>query len=244
MIERLDRIARGLRPAQVVAAALALVAVVGAADHASGFELSLSVLYLAPIALAAWYAGRRAGLAIALLSALAWLAADAGAGHHYSHPAIVLWNTLVRAAIFVIVADLLAALNAQLGAARRMARSDGLTGIANRRAFDEQLQHALALAARMGHPLTLAYIDVDDLKRLNDRDGHAAGDRALKAVARTLGQAMCRTDTAARLGGDEFALRLPIADRLGAESAIEKACCALAVALQAEGLGAAAASAR
>jgi diguanylate cyclase (GGDEF)-like protein len=237
VLERLDRLARGLRRAQIVAAALVLLALVGALDRASGYELSLSVLYLAPVALATWYAGEAAGLAIALASALVWLAADAGAGHRYSHPAILLWNTLVRAAIFVIVADLLAALHTQLTSARLMARIDALTGTANRRAFDEQLEHALALSARLGHPLTLAYLDLDDLKRLNDREGHAAGDRALMVVGRTLGEAMRRTDTVARLGGDEFALLLPDTDRAGAESVIQKARRALDAALHAERLG-------
>jgi diguanylate cyclase (GGDEF)-like protein len=236
VFERFDRIAGALRRWQVLAAALTLLALVGIVDRASGYELSLSVLYLVPIAFASWYAGRGVGWAIALVSGLVWLGADLGAGHRYSHSYVMVWNTLVRVSIFVIVADLLARLKAQLVAARQLARSDGLTGIANRRAFDEQLQHALALSARMGQPLTLAYIDVDDLKRLNDRDGHDAGDRALTVVARTLGEAMRRTDTAARLGGDEFALLLPNTGRAGAESVIGKARGALAQGLRAEGL--------
>ncbi|HUJ88250.1 MAG TPA: GGDEF domain-containing protein [Burkholderiales bacterium] len=175
MLEKLDRVARRLQPAQIIAAALALLALIGVADRLTGFEISLTILYLAPIGLATWYAGRAAGLRLAVIAALVWLAADLSAGHRYSHPLIVLWNTLMRIGMFVIVADLLATVKAQLAAAR-----------------DAQA-------------LTLAYIDVDDLKQLNDRDGHDTGDRALQVVARTLGEAMRRTDTAARLGGDEFA---------------------------------------
>jgi K+-sensing histidine kinase KdpD len=139
VFERFDRIAGALRRWQVLAAALTLLALVGIVDRASGYELSLSVLYLVPIAFASWYAGRGVGWAIALVSGLVWLGADLGAGHRYSHSYVMVWNTLVRVSIFVIVADLLARLKAQLVAARQLARSDGLTGIANRRAFDEQL---------------------------------------------------------------------------------------------------------
>jgi diguanylate cyclase (GGDEF)-like protein len=175
-------------------------------------------------------------VAVALLAGLAWLAADLSAGQRLAQPLVMAWDTLMRIALLVIVAELLAALSAQLATARRLARLDSLTGIANRRAFDEQLQYGLALAARDGQPLSLAYIDVDDLKRLNDRDGHAAGDRALAVVGRTLGESVRRTDTVGRLGGDEFAVLLPNTDLAGAQSVIDKARSALAAALQAERL--------
>ncbi len=236
MLEPLDRLARAQPPARIVAVALGLLALIALLDRATGAELSLSILYLAPVALATWYAGEAAGVAVALLAGLAWLAADLSAGQRLAQPLVMAWDTLMRIALLVIVAELLAALSAQLATARRLARLDSLTGIANRRAFDEQLQYGLALAARDGQPLSLAYIDVDDLKRLNDRDGHAAGDRALAVVGRTLGESVRRTDTVGRLGGDEFAVLLPNTDLAGAQSVIDKARSALAAALQAERL--------
>jgi diguanylate cyclase (GGDEF)-like protein len=236
MLEPLDRLARAQPPARIVAVALGLLALIALLDRATGAELSLSILYLAPVALATWYAGEAAGVAVALLAGLAWLAADLSAGQRLGQPLVMAWDTLMRIALLVIVAELLAALSAQLATARRLARLDSLTGIANRRAFDEQLQYGLALAARDGQPLSLAYIDVDDLKRLNDRDGHAAGDRALAVVGRTLAESVRRTDTVGRLGGDEFAVLLPNTDLAGAESVIDKARSALAAALQAERL--------
>jgi diguanylate cyclase (GGDEF)-like protein len=236
MLEPLDRLARAQPPARIVAAALVLLVLVATLDRATGAELSLSILYLAPVALATWYAGEAAGVALALLAGLAWLVADLSAGQRVGQPLLIAWDTLMRIALLVIVADLLAALNAQLAAARRLARLDSLTGIANRRAFDEQLQHSLGLAARDGQPLSLAYIDVDDLKRLNDHDGHDAGDRALTAVGRTLAESMRRTDTVARLGGDEFAMLLPNTDLAGAQSVIDKARRALEAAFAAKRL--------
>ena len=236
MLEPLDRLARAQPPARIVAVALALLALIALLDRATSAELSLSILYLAPVALATWYAGEAAGVAVALLAGLSWLAADLSAGQRLGQPLVMAWDTLMRIALLVIVAELLAALSAQLATARRLARLDSLTGIANRRAFDEQLQYGLALAGRDGQPLSLAYIDVDDLKRLNDRDGHAAGDRALAVVGRTLAESVRRTDTVGRLGGDEFAVLLPNTDLAGAESVIDKARSALAAALQAERL--------
>ena len=88
------------------------------------------------------------------------------------------------------------------------ALTDPLTGIQNRRAFDLDLQRELSRARRHGRPLTVALIDVDGLKAVNDRFGHRAGDEALRAVARALESTARREDGAYRIGGDEFALLL------------------------------------
>jgi len=223
MLNAIDRFLSRLSRASIVALSVTAVLITGLLDRVSGFELSFSLFYLAPTAVAAWYAGRRASTLITLLSAAAWLAADLGAGHIYSSNAIVAWNTITRLCVFLIFAELLLALRTLLASSERLARIDALTGLANRRAFDEQLQYCLALASREHRPLTLAYLDLDDFKRINDEHGHAAGDRALRVVAHTLSQAVRRSDTVARLGGDEFALLLPGTDRAGAESLIAKA---------------------
>jgi diguanylate cyclase (GGDEF)-like protein len=94
---------------------------------------------------------------------------------------------------------------------------DGLTGIGNRRGFDQYLGHQTAVAARYQRPLALVLIDVDHFKIYNDTYGHVAGDDALKRVAAVL-QACCQrsADVAARYGGEEFALVLPDTDAEGA----------------------------
>lgn len=98
-------------------------------------------------------------------------------------------------------------------ALERLARLDGLTGIANRRTLDEALRTACRKAAREQSPLSLALIDVDCFKLYNDHYGHAAGDSALRAVAAMLQQASRRPyDLAARYGGEEFVLLLPGCD--------------------------------
>jgi diguanylate cyclase (GGDEF)-like protein/PAS domain S-box-containing protein len=91
-----------------------------------------------------------------------------------------------------------------------LATSDGLTGLANRRHFDERLSEEWARAKRDGTPLSLLLIDVDHFKKFNDHYGHQAGDACLRAMGRILAAQMRRVaDLAARYGGEEFVLMLP-----------------------------------
>jgi diguanylate cyclase (GGDEF)-like protein len=101
---------------------------------------------------------------------------------------------------------------------RHLASTDALTGIANRRVFDDALAHEWLRARRSGDPLSLLLIDVDHFKRYNDRYGHQMGDDCLIRVAQAL-RASCRrpADLVARYGGEEFMVLLPQTPRLGAE---------------------------
>jgi len=94
----------------------------------------------------------------------------------------------------------------QFDLARLDAIRDELTGLGNHRAFQEELDRAAAMARRHGQSTSLLLIDVDDLKRTNDADGHAAGDEILRAVARVIAMNSRRIDRAFRIGGDEFAI--------------------------------------
>jgi diguanylate cyclase (GGDEF)-like protein len=91
----------------------------------------------------------------------------------------------------------------------RMARTDALTGVANRRAWDDELPRELARAARFGHPICVALVDLDHFKAYNDTHGHQAGDRLLKAAAAAWQARLRKTDLLARYGGEEFAVVLP-----------------------------------
>jgi diguanylate cyclase (GGDEF)-like protein len=91
----------------------------------------------------------------------------------------------------------------------RLSRTDPLTGLGNRLAFEEGLAQETSRAARYGGPVSLLAVDVDGLKNINDRHGHRAGDLALQAVAQALRGGARGSDLAARLGGDEFALLAP-----------------------------------
>jgi diguanylate cyclase (GGDEF)-like protein/PAS domain S-box-containing protein len=99
-----------------------------------------------------------------------------------------------------------------------LATLDGLTGIANRRRFDERLKEEWARARRDNTPLSLLLIDVDHFKTFNDQYGHQAGDACLHSIAQALAeQARRPADLAARYGGEEFALILPDTDAVGCE---------------------------
>jgi len=91
----------------------------------------------------------------------------------------------------------------------RLSYRDALTGLANRRAFLEQLDSAVAAAKRYHQSFSILYVDLDDFKALNDSRGHDAGDRALQEIAGGLAAALRESDLVARLGGDEFAVLLP-----------------------------------
>jgi diguanylate cyclase (GGDEF)-like protein len=96
------------------------------------------------------------------------------------------------------------------------ARTDHLTGLANRREFERVMEREVALGERHDRRLSMMMIDLDNLKRINDRQGHGAGDAALRLVAQQLQRVVRASDVCARVGGDEFAVAMP-------ETAIERA---------------------
>jgi diguanylate cyclase (GGDEF)-like protein len=111
---------------------------------------------------------------------------------------------------------------------------DGLTGLANRRSFDEHLIRQTSLTLRAGGSLSMLMLDVDHFKSYNDAYGHVAGDEALRAVARTLERALRRqTDFCARYGGEEFAILLPATNAPGAAHVAERIRASLARAVSA-----------
>lgn len=103
--------------------------------------------------------------------------------------------------------------NAELA---RLARLDPLTGLPNRRAFDERSDMLMAAARRAREPISVAIVDADHFKRVNDVHGHAAGDATLVAIAAALRGCLREQDAVARLGGEEFAVILPGSDAEGA----------------------------
>jgi diguanylate cyclase (GGDEF)-like protein len=110
------------------------------------------------------------------------------------------------------LAEMVAAQTAMALQHARLATTDALTGLYNRRHFELSLEIECERARRTGRPLGLLMIDVDRFKRFNQSYGHPAGDAVLRYVATTLGDAVRRTDVLARLGGEEFAAILPESD--------------------------------
>ena len=111
---------------------------------------------------------------------------------------------------------------------RRESRQDALTGLPNRAAFREGYQRTVAMAARKQEPTSLALLDFDMLKRINDTLGHVAGDAALRHAAGVFTASLRRSDFLARWGGDEFVLLLPNTTLMGAHFVLDKLLGALA----------------
>jgi diguanylate cyclase (GGDEF)-like protein len=116
----------------------------------------------------------------------------------------------------------LAAVAEDVLALRQLAMIDSLTGLHNRRGFMQTGTVVLELADRERRPLTLAYLDLDGLKTVNDNDGHEAGDELLVTLAGVLARGFRGADTVARLGGDEFAVLLFDADETAVPAALQR----------------------
>jgi diguanylate cyclase (GGDEF)-like protein len=195
----------------------ALIAVLLTAllDYETGPELSLCIFYLAPVAACAWWCGYSHGILLSLAGAVAWSVVDSL--ENPSFPAVVgVWNGVVRFGMLVITSSLVSRLHAGAQRERMLARTDALTGAANGRTFYEAVVSESERSMRSGQPLTLAYLDLDNFKQLNDKLGHAAGDAALVDLVRLIRPDLRTHDVLARLGGDEFAMLMPDTDADGA----------------------------
>lgn len=199
-----------------------LILAIGVVDYATGYNLSLSLLYLVPVSLLAWTCGRVSGLVGALLSACVWVSADLLAGQRFPTTFFILWHVLTRGGILGTTALLFAALRRSIEHEKSLARIDHLTGAANTRSFLEILRSEIDRSRRYKRPFTLAYIDLDNFKVVNDSFGHATGDLLLQTVVSVIRSHARSTDIVARLGGDEFGLLLPEADQKAAQAAITK----------------------
>lgn len=208
-------------PQVAFALAVALTVLVAVGDYLSGPYLAFATIYLVPVAIAGWFAGRRAALVVAgLASALGVLttAADLGA----IPPGVNLANGLLRFALYGFVGVILAVARAALRTVAELATTDPLTGLANRRQFEELAKRELARARREGLPIAVVYVDVDELKARNEALGHSAGDALLGSFADIARSSLRSTDVLARLGGDEFAALFPGSDGPTAEAAVER----------------------
>jgi diguanylate cyclase (GGDEF)-like protein len=206
----------------LISIASVMVLLVGILHHMAGPELSSTVFYLIPIALVTWFTKRSIGLFISMLSAFMWLVVDLTSGATYSSSDIPYWNGVARLCSFLILAFALSALKSTLKQEKEYSRIDFLTGIRNRRDFIELVNIEISRARRYEHPFTMACIDLDNFKTVNDCFGHTTGDILLRLVAQTIRENIRDTDTVARLGGDEFAILMPETGRNAAEVILQK----------------------
>ena len=194
-------------PQTAAGLSIGLVVAVGAAEISSGFEPSLFPLYVIPVALAAWAVRPRTAYALAAVAVTLPIPFSALAGEPIG--GAVIWSVSSNFALLAILVVLLTTLKRRLSDEAAFVATDTLTGLLSRGSFIEQLDAELSRAARYGRAFTLAYVDLDNFKAVNDLEGHDAGDELLRRVADALRFSTRQTDVLGRLGGDEFAAVLP-----------------------------------
>jgi len=200
---------RRLSKPSIAALVIAGVAVVWLIDFYSGTNVRVFPLYFLPLALAAKRLGLRGALLASLLASVAWVAAQYFGGRVYPHPIYWLLNFLTQGTAFVVIVLLVVQLETRLSRERLLSRTDTLTGLLNSRAFHEHATRSMKHALGRGKAVTLAYLDLDRFKQVNDRFGHDAGDRLLSRIGMLLKSHLGSKGLVARVGGDEFAVLFP-----------------------------------
>jgi len=174
-------------------------------DYITGAHISLSIFYLIPILIFTIKLKGYSGVISAIAAAAIWILIDIWTNTQYTNIFLSLWNGLIRLGFFLFPVFLLRSLEKE----GTYARTDYLTGGMNSRIFRELLVNEIDRSARYHHALSIAFIDVDDFKSINDTFGHSFGDDVLRSIADTLKLSLRKTDVVARMGGDEFSILLP-----------------------------------
>jgi diguanylate cyclase (GGDEF)-like protein len=201
--------------------AVVLVLALGLLQYALPPGYAFVLFYMAPITAASWYAGR-SGYFLACIAAAVWTVATWLGTPPPRLVTPVAWSAIVYLVVFMAVAVLTDRLRTAVNLQRLAQLQEPLTGLANSSAFRQELAEEIERALRYGGIFTVAYMDLDDFKEVNDSLGHAEGDKVIQRVAQVLQESTRTTDTAARMGGDEFALLLPETPYAQAEGALRK----------------------
>ncbi|OCC22563.1 hypothetical protein MB02_16250 [Croceicoccus estronivorus] len=194
------------RPRAWIVVALTLC-IVGLADAISGYAIWFGPLYLMIIGFAAWSLGWREAVGVGLSCLGITLVVNGFSIYPYG-TAHAYWNLAIRILAVLVIIGILDSARKLCENEWLLARTDPLTGVLNRQAFFE-------LAESIDHSETwyvLVYADLDGLKRLNDREGHARGDACLQAYTAHVQQLIRKDDIFARVGGDEFFIYLAVRD--------------------------------
>lgn len=188
-------------------------------DYAAGPQISTSIFDVIPIAFVAWYSRLSHACMLALFSTFLWFMME----HHLfgSIPILITaWNSLARFGLFLFIAITYHFLAKQYRREREMAHCDPLTGCYNRRYLLAGLDEWRADPRRL--PVTIAYIDLDNFKQINDNESHDAGDRLLKEIGRLLRLRSRSEDVVTRLGGDEFVIAFPNTEQTTAKTLLSR----------------------
>ncbi len=190
-------------------ACILLLVLIGAGDSLVAANLTFWALYLAPVGCATWLEGSRAGYGMALVTAMTVVVIEIATGTGVMGRGAMTWNVLQGLAGYAAAAGILGFLRERMEEGKRFAAVDALTSLPNRGSFIAALDAELSRSNRYGRAFTLAYLDLDNFKEVNDLEGHDSGDQLLKRVAETMRNVTRQSDVLGRLGGDEFAALLP-----------------------------------
>lgn len=216
-----------LQPGRLIRSGILVLCVlitllVGYLHTLTGLSYEFHVFFILPVLVVSWFNGKRFGYGVAVLAAVEWFIADWSLASDQANALPLIFNTVMRLAVFLYGAWLIAEMRRVLMRESRLAREDALTQLPNRWEFHERGQQAFAQAQRQGASFTAVFIDLDRFKEVNDTLGHDTGDALLTAVARIIREQVRASDIPGRLGGDEFALLLPNMNAEAASVYVEK----------------------
>jgi diguanylate cyclase (GGDEF)-like protein len=182
---------------------------VTAADHATGFKIQLTLLYALPILMLTWATNRLFGALLSVVACFSWAIVDVTAGRTFGNSNLLYWQWSACLLGFLLLVFGLTALRHMLEEAHFQSRKDTLTGLVNKGGFYQIVGTEMEMCRRYHRTLSIAYIDCDNFKIVNDKHGHHVGDELLRVVSTTMQRKLRSSDLPGRLGGDEFAVMLP-----------------------------------
>ncbi|MCW8930909.1 MAG: GGDEF domain-containing protein [Gammaproteobacteria bacterium] len=196
-------------PSLIVWSSVLLMLLIVIIDIATGNIIFFQPFLVLPILLASWYGSKRAGLLLAIFSTLTWIISREIVNTDSFNLQLVIYSGISNLVAYSLLAILITNFRNVHRVEKLAADTDALTSLHNSRGFYVELANELLRSIRYGHKFSLAYIDIDNFKHINDSLGHSTGDKLLVEVAQCLKSSLRETDTVARLGGDEFVCLLP-----------------------------------
>lgn len=189
-------------------------------DFLTTLEYSFSLFYLIPIMFLAWYRNTLKAILATIFSITVWFLSEYLSKNIEFSNLAFLWNLFTRLAFYLLVIFLIHRIRIMHNKVKLISNYDFLTGFHNLRHFLVKLDLEIKRSERNGRPFSIAYLDMDNFKMVNDNYGHKSGNELLKYVTNKIIHHIRDIDTPGRIGGDEFAIIFPETDEKNAEIAI------------------------